>query len=636
MEIEEMRYAQEEGHETEALLKSQVVDLQDLIEHLRDEQAASWNEEALRNEESLNRLQASLEETQRRAQQQVAEALLDSEHTQEGLRVTQHEVAKTAAALQANLVEAERERDEALRALENERRSSQQAPALLLQVDEASQRRVLEEAEWELRLSVVTDEFNSTLQTVTDGFKAKQLRSQLRQEAILHSAPSARSRTGDDSAALPASQSETADPNVGSTAHGAAFDARALPASQSETADPKVGLPAYHSAAISPRAGYAAALPPAPEVTMVDPNAELTVYHLAAMNARASSAAALHASHAAVIDTDAELAASHLAALDARANLRASQAAAIEAAALPTYHLHRDAPGASLAELARRSSPPLSAAALPTYHHLHRDAPGASLAELARRGSPPLSAAAPAVRSTVQSLAYSRNLTCPPALPAMSPVEPVARAICLDPAATPLHPEPEARPHPRRPCSCGICSAGVAQCAASSRIVSPKRCLNMGIMSPGPLPHLALASRDPIPTPLTAPPSDLRVKGGPHDVPSELMVRAPVFSATPARFVLAAKESPLRGLPVWAFGERRLFAGSGGRWLLGAGPRSVSKNRGCLRSSAPHGNVLPHRVAAWESADGKGGWASASVVVEPMGPWLATLSWAPAAAQSAS
>ena len=124
-------------------------------------------------------------------------------------------------------------------------------------------------------------------------------------------------------------------------------------------------------------------------------------------------------------------------------------------------------------------------------------------------------------------------------------------------------------------------------------VMSPTRSVGLPPMSPRPAPWVE--------------------KG----VPSQLRVETAQFAQASGQFVLSAAHSPLRGLPVWTCGDRTLFAGAGGRWLLGANAGSMEKNRGCIRSAALHQNRLPHTVAGWEAADGKGGWVTSPVTVLP-------------------
>ena len=115
-------------------------------------------------------------------------------------------------------------------------------------------------------------------------------------------------------------------------------------------------------------------------------------------------------------------------------------------------------------------------------------------------------------------------------------------------------------------------------------------------------------------------------------VPYEMVIAISSVPQASGKYLLSCADSPLRGLPVWTSGDKTLFAGAGGRWLLGANHGSMAKNRGCIRSACTHRNMLPHQVKEWETADGQGGWVPAPVQVEPLasGIWEEPSRWAPA------
>ena len=115
-----------------------------------------------------------------------------------------------------------------------------------------------------------------------------------------------------------------------------------------------------------------------------------------------------------------------------------------------------------------------------------------------------------------------------------------------------------------------------------------------------------------------------------RSVPMELKISTPAVPSASGSYVLSGVECPLRGLPVWTCGEKRLFAGTGGRWLIGACQASVDKNRGCIRSTSLHSNRLPHHIEGWETADGKGGWTPTFIQVVSRGALELTSLWAPA------
>eukprot|EP00755_Sulcionema_specki_P023237 Sspe_Gene.78420::Locus_49054_Transcript_1_1_Confidence_1.000_Length_2506::g.78420::m.78420 len=62
------------------------------------------------------------------------------------------------------------------------------------------------------------------------------------------------------------------------------------------------------------------------------------------------------------------------------------------------------------------------------------------------------------------------------------------------------------------------------------------------------------------------------------------------------------------GHPVWAAGDRRLYSGEGGWWLVDPDKKHMELDRGLLASATKHGGRPPHEVGLWEIADGKGGW----------------------------
>eukprot|EP00756_Hemistasia_phaeocysticola_P010308 Hpha_TRINITY_DN15008_c2_g11::TRINITY_DN15008_c2_g11_i2::g.123952::m.123952 len=99
--------------------------------------------------------------------------------------------------------------------------------------------------------------------------------------------------------------------------------------------------------------------------------------------------------------------------------------------------------------------------------------------------------------------------------------------------------------------------------------------------------------------------------------PQELYVSIPGQVGYDGRYVLVQGEA-VRGHPVWAMGERRVYGSTGGRWIIGSSD-GMERSKGMIQSAGRHTiesvTEWPHNIGAWKQCF-RGDWeVDRSVVV---------------------
>ena len=100
----------------------------------------------------------------------------------------------------------------------------------------------------------------------------------------------------------------------------------------------------------------------------------------------------------------------------------------------------------------------------------------------------------------------------------------------------------------------------------------------------------------------------LRVTDRPPLLPARVTVRSPSHPEVSGEYALSAPGDHRNGFAYWACGEKRLYSGEGGWWLVDPDQKHMELDRGLLASTHKHGGLSPTEMETWEVADGQGGW----------------------------
>eukprot|EP01065_Artemidia_motanka_P024876 TRINITY_DN29800_c0_g1_i1.p1 TRINITY_DN29800_c0_g1~~TRINITY_DN29800_c0_g1_i1.p1 ORF type:complete len:690 (+),score=172.92 TRINITY_DN29800_c0_g1_i1:58-2127(+) len=99
------------------------------------------------------------------------------------------------------------------------------------------------------------------------------------------------------------------------------------------------------------------------------------------------------------------------------------------------------------------------------------------------------------------------------------------------------------------------------------------------------------------------------------DLPRRLVVTAPKCTSVAGVYNLHSLSTDVEedeawwnGFPVWTCGDRCIYSGEGGWWLIDPDRSHKSADRGLLASSDKHAGRMPQVMRCWDAADGQGGW----------------------------